>query len=226
MRATITLLVLSACVAFGGVAFGVNPIGPMPETYLGYKVGPIVPYLSLSFINHSAHLNYYDESYDEWIDDTTHYEDEEEVTWKGSILAPTLGGKFVMGTSDLKPFFRISGSMPFLLSLDATVDDPDYQEDIDTALTQIKDGLKPFFLLTAGAGVEYFLSENFSIGGEFNYRLLTGGWEYEYYDEWVEEYIDPVTGDTLYFDHWDREEINLGGIIGGTCAGMWLNYYF
>jgi hypothetical protein len=210
----------------GGVAFGVNPIGPLPETYVGYKIGPVVPYLSLSFFNHSGRYEDYYERYDEDEFDTTYYEYADTVNWSGSVLAPTLGTKFVFGTTDLKPFVRVSGSMPFLLSVNVEINDDDDQEYIDSLITDFKQDLKPIFMFTFGAGVEYFFAEQFSIGGEFNYRLLTGGWEYDYYDEWESEYYDPIEDTTYYFQHWRREEYNVGGSIGGTCAGLWLNYYF
>lgn len=226
MRSVICFVLITACVAMGGVAFGVNPVGPLPETYIGYKIGSVVPYLSLSFLHHSGNYYEYGESYHEDVLDTTYNEYADTASWSGSILAPTLGTKLILGSTDLKPFVRVSGSMPFLLSLNATVNDPSWQEDIDTLMTNIKKDLKPIFLFTFGAGVEYYFSERFSIGGEFNYRLLTGGWNYEEYDEWEYTEIDPITGDTLIYHHWDRDIIGFGGNVGGTYAGLWLNYYF
>ena len=97
---------------------------------------------------------------------------------------------------------------------------------MDSLVADIKGGLNPIFLFTGGAGVEYFLSERFSIDGEFNYRLLAGSWEYGEYDDWIESYYDPINDTTYNLLHWNRNSMDVGGVLGGTSAGVWLNYYF
>ena len=197
MRFAISFFLLVTCVAFAGVAFGVNPIGPMPETYIGYRIGPVVPQLAVNYGNFSGSFEY-------------RYEDDgEEYTGEGkiSVLAPTLGTKVLFGSSDLQPFIRLSVGMPFLLSLkvDLDVDDPDIEDEVDDFLDELTEGLGPTFIFTGGAGIEYLFDERFSIGGEFKYRLVTVGGEWEFYED---------------------EFINLSGSIGGTSAGLWLNFYF
>jgi hypothetical protein len=223
MRVITSLILLTACVAFAGVSFGINPLGSIPqlgvggimdayygdieglevnmkgsvpETYIGYRIGPVVPYLSLNLYHAGFVFEYRDEDFPE-----NNYTAE----GGGSIFAPVIGTKFIFGPSELKPFVRVSAGMPFLLSLNLEVSDPDVQEDIDTVLTQIKEGTDTPLFLVGGAGVEYYLSDRFSVGGEFNYRLLKAGGEWEF---------------------WEDEFVEASGRIGSTSAGLWLNYYF
>jgi hypothetical protein len=104
--------------------------------------------------------------------------------------------------------------MPFLLSLNLEVSDSAVQDDIDTVLTQIREGTDTPLFFVGGAGVEYYLSDRFSIGGEFNYHYLSSGGEWEYSD---------TASDGSW---WWRDVYDVSGRIGGTSAGMWLNFYF
>lgn len=213
MRFAITLFLLTACLGFAGVAFGVNPVGPMPETYVGYKIGPVVPYLSLSLVNAGGRIAYYWEDYDEYYD-PPYSEGGDTIKFSGSVLAPTFGTKLVFGPSELKPFIRLSAGIPFLLTLNAEVSDEDEQEYIDEVIEDIREGMGTTLLLTGGMGVEYYFAERFSIGGEFNYHYLSSGGEWEYSD---------TASDGSW---WWREVYDVSGRIGGTSAGMWLNFYF
>ncbi|TET22586.1 MAG: hypothetical protein E3J71_05555 [Candidatus Stahlbacteria bacterium] len=212
MRVITSLILLTACVAFAGVSFGVNPIGPMPESYIGYKIGPVVPYHYLNIFNTSGHVYYHEEGYREYRD-PPNYEYADTLTWSGSIMAPSLGTKVVLGNSELKPFVRLSAGMAFLLSLNAEINDEDDQEEIDEFIQDIKDGIKNPFVLTGGAGVEYFFTDRFSVGGEFIYRYATAGFYWEEYYDWGD-------GD------WERDEVDVSLNLGGTSAGLWFNYYF
>lgn len=215
MRVITSLILLTACVAFAGVAFGVNPIGPMPESYIGYKIGPVVPYLSVNFFNAGGHFHWFEEGYNDAYD-PPNYSDTITADWSGSVLMPTIGSKLVLGTTELKPFVRLAAGMPFLLSLNVDVVDSDYedaQEDVDEIVADIKDGIRNPFILTGGAGVEYFFTDRFSVGGEFIYRYHTAGFYYEYYYEYSD-------GD------WYRDEVDVQLNIGATSAGLWFNYYF
>ncbi|MBA7656711.1 hypothetical protein ES703_64638 [subsurface metagenome] len=206
MRLVASIILLSACVAFGGVAFGINPIGPMPETYIGYKIGPVVPSLSLHYFSLNGSVAYREA-------DSDGYDYVFRVDWKGSILTPTFGTKLVLGSSDLRPFARVSAGLPFLTSIDVLVTDEDAQGEIENIIEDIKTGLKQPILLTGGAGVEYFPVERFSIGGEFIYRYATAGFHWE-------DYRDYGDGD------WERQEVDVRTNFGATSAGLWLNFYF
>jgi len=188
MRSIICLLLITACVGFGGVAFGINPIGIIPECYIGYQVGPAIPYFSINYAGFSGSFEYrYNGSVDTY-------------EASASVLMPTLGAKLIFGSSDFKPFINFSTGKPFF-AVDVEVDDPYFEDDLDDFI----DGLRSTFVFTGGAGVEYFFAEQFSVGGEFRYRLLTFGGEWEFYDD---EFTD------------------VRGLIGATSTGMWLNYYF
>jgi hypothetical protein len=197
MRTFIVSLLLAICVGFGAVAFGVNPIGLIPEAYIGYKIGPVVPALSVNFVHFKGSFEYVDEYYDE------------EYSGIGSIsmMVPKLGAKILIGSSALQPFLRLSMGLPFILStnLELDVDDPDVEDEIDDFIDDVMDGTRQTLILDCGAGVEYFLADQFSIGGEFKYGLLTAGGGWDIYDD---------------------ESIDVKGTLGGTSTGLWLNYYF
>ncbi|MBN2381002.1 hypothetical protein JXM67_14485 [candidate division WOR-3 bacterium] len=214
MNRVIALLAIMSCVAFAGVAFGVNPISTMPESYIGYKIGPVVPYLSLNFFNAGGHVFLKEEGYRDYRD-PPNYEYGDTVTWSGSVLAPCLGTKIVFGDSELKPFLRLSAGMPFILTwnVEVNLDDDDMEEDVEEIIADARDGLKNPFIVTGGAGVECLLTDRFSIGGEFLYRYVTSGFNYEYYYEYS-------GGD------WYRDEVEIQANFGGTSAGLWLNFYF
>jgi hypothetical protein len=103
--------------AFAGVAFGVNPLGSIPqlgvggivdiyygdiegleinlkgsvpETYIGYRIGPVVPYLSLNLYHAGFKFEYRDEDYPD---------DNYTAEGGGSILAPVIGTRFIFGPS-------------------------------------------------------------------------------------------------------------------------------
>ena len=203
MRAIAALLLVTTCVAFGGVAFGVNPIGPVREVYVGYRIGQVVPQLSLDYGNFNGSLEYRDEDYDE------EYSGKVSI----SVLTPSVGTKLIFGNTDLKPFARASLGIP-ILSFKLDLDLDEYDEDealIEDFVDIIKEGLGQPFIFTGGAGVEYFFADRFSIGGEFKYRLLTAGGKWEFTE-------DDLT-------NWNGS-IDLGGSIGGTSTALWLNYYF
>lgn len=206
MRFVTTAFLLSICVAFGGVAFGINPVGPVPETYIGYKIGPVVPSLSLHYFNLNGKFTYSEE-------DSDGYDYVTRVDWKGSILTPTLGTKVILGASDLRPFARVSLGLPFLTSIDVLATDEDVQADIEEIIEIIRVGLKQPILFTAGAGVEHFFADRFSIGAEFCYRYATAGFN------WA-DFNDRGSGE------WDREEVDVRTHFGSTGVGLWLNYYF
>jgi hypothetical protein len=203
MRTIAVLLLVTACVAFGGVAFGVNPIGPTREVYAGYRIGPVVPQLSVDYGSLNGSLEYRDEDNDE----------EYSGKVRMSVLTPSVGTKLIFGNSDLKPFARASLGIP-ILSFKLDLDLDEYDEDealIEDFVDIIKEGLGQPFIFAGGAGVEYFFADRFSIGGELKYRLLTAGGKWEF------------TEDDLTY--WNGS-IDLGGSIAGTSSALWLNYYF
>lgn len=206
MRFVTAIILLSACVAFGGVAFGVNPVGPMPETYIGYAIGPLVPSISLQYISFSGSFSLNEE----WSDGDRYVV---RADWKASVLTPTFGTKLIMGAADLRPFARVSVGLPILTSLDVLVTDEDAQGYIEDIIEDIKTGVRQPILLTGGAGVEHFFGEHFSIGGEFLYRYATVGFIWE-------DYRDLGDGE------WERDEVDVMTNFGATSAGLWLNYYF
>jgi hypothetical protein len=163
MRYIAALILIATCAAFGGLAFGVNPIGPLRESYIGFEAGNVIPYGSLNFYNGK-------ESYKRRDADDPEYSDT--TIYRAGILIPTAGAKVFLGSgSELKPFVRASVGMPFLLYLRGYDNDYDAQEELD----EFKEDLGLMLIYGGGAGVEYFFARSFSIGGEFNYRALSAG---------------------------------------------------
>lgn len=206
MRYVACIVLLSSCVLFGGVAFGVNPVGSMPETYIGYKLGPVVPSLALNYFNFNGSFSFREE----WSDGDSYVV---RADWNASVLTPTIGTKLVLGDSDLRPYMRLSAGFPILTTLDVIVTDEDAQGFIEDVIEDIKDGTKQPMIITGAAGVEFFPVERFSVGGEFLYRYATVGFFWDYYEGYGG-------------GNWERLEVDVRVNFGATSAGLWLNYYF
>ncbi|MBN2381001.1 hypothetical protein JXM67_14480 [candidate division WOR-3 bacterium] len=206
MRYVTCIVLLGTCVLFGGVAFGVNPVSSLPETYIGYKFGPVVPSLSVNYLNLNGSFTFSEE----WSDGDSYVT---RADWKAGVLTPTIGAKLLFGDSDLQPYLRISTGLPLLASLDVIVTDEDAQGFIEELIEDIKGGTKQPMIITGAAGVEFFPVERFSVGGEFLYRYATVGFFWDYYEDYG-------GGD------WERYDVDVRTSLGGTTAGLWLNYYF
>ena len=138
------------------VVFGVSPGLGLTSGYIGIQAGDnMVPYLSLQYLG--ARYKYEEEDF---TDEFT-----------GALLVPTLGLKwFVGGSGDIKSYINLAISKPIITGKLEYDGEPD--EDFEEAVDNIS-------LLGGelGFGVEYLFSEQFSMGGEFGIRTVSGKFE-------------------------------------------------
>lgn len=207
MRKSAFILVLAMAIGFnsyGQFYFGVNPGLTSNSANFGYKVGNFVPYAALQLVSGSATYDYssrYWDSYDErWYT----YTDNESASV--NLILPTLGVKyFFIESNDLKAYANLSLSKAFLTGK---------MKDDGTIVEEFGDALKDINIFGAevGFGVEYFLSSNFSIGGEYALRYLKGS------SKSVHEYE--------YGGHIDKTTISSSINVAPTVAKFSLNFYF
>jgi len=146
--------------SYGQFAFGVSPGNEFKSAYLGYKVhAKIVPYIGLQYLN----ANFKMEQIDIVEDATTNTE------ISGSLIIPNIGFKyFLKQKNKLQPFFSFKLSKPMVRSGKFKVGED------NEFLNNAKDVIKNMGMWGAelGFGIEYFLDENFSVGGEYGLRYL------------------------------------------------------
>lgn len=207
MKKTAFILVLALAIGFnsyGQFYFGVNPGLVSNSANFGYKVGNLVPYAALQLVSASIVYDYSDRYWDSYDGRWYIYTNKENASI--TLILPTLGAKyFVIESNDLKAYANLSLSKAFITGK-MKVD--------DAVVEEFSDNLKNFNIFGAelGFGVEYFLSSNFSIGGEYALRYLKGSTKrvYEY------EYSGRPAKETIFYS------IN----ATPTVAKFSLNFYF
>jgi hypothetical protein len=213
MKNKILLLAVAMMLSFASFAqftFSVSPGQSLNGASFGFKVmDNIVPYVGFQ---HIAAKGFYNETSWEYMYTGGLQKVEYETTASVSILIPHIGVKFFfIEKDDLKAYANLSLAKP-MLSAKAEQDG----EDIDEIEDQIND-LK-IFGAELGFGVEYYLAEQFSIGGEFGFRYLRVRHNMEY----DTEIYNPNTG---YYDN-SQVEAEFGLSIRPTYNKISLNYYF
>ncbi len=146
-------------------AFGVSPGLNLNGAYFGYQINnKVVPYAGLQFFNLGFKFEENGERYDFSSNSIISYSDTE--TLNGSLLIPTIGTKyFFLENNKLKSFFNLGISKPILWAKN------EYNGQENEELKEAVDNLN-LWGGEFGFGVEYYFSENFSLGGEFGLRFL------------------------------------------------------
>lgn len=175
-------------------SFGVSPGLNFNNAYFGYKIdNDFVPYVSFQFARISAELK---QTNQDLSDPEFSNSSSDRLT--AALLLPSVGLKYFITTkNDVKAYANLSLSRPMLIS-----DDLDDLDDLS------------LFGAELGFGMEYFFSENFSVGGEYGVRY------FHIYNESkndIRNFDDQIVAR-------DTEELNI--IISPTYARISLNYYF
>jgi len=174
-----TFVLLSICLLFGMKAHGQFSFGVAPglstnSSYFGYKAGKFVPYIGFQYANISFSTKETGEEFDYDLYEVVSYSDE--LNFDASLLVPNIGIKyFAVEQNNLKAFINLSIAKPFVRGkLDFNGEEAD----------ELSDALKDLNLMAGelGVGVEYFLDDNFSVGGEFGIRYIGGKYNTEYTD--------------------------------------------
>ncbi len=188
--------------SYGQFNFGVAPGLGTNSAYFGYKFDKVVPYAALQVLSGNFKIN----STDRYNDGSEWVTDKMSASFNVHAIMPTIGVKyFAIDAGDLKGYFNLAGTKPFLMG--KGVEDGSEIEEFFETFDKIS-----IIGAELGFGVEYFLSSNFSIGGEYALRYLSGS----YTDKTKYTHNgDPATETTKY---------SVGFVP--TVAKVTLNYYF
>jgi len=192
------LLIIASQFSFGQLAFGVKPAATLQGTalnsaYFGYKISNLVIYGGFEYIHAGG-----DVDIKETGSATLSY------SVSANVCVPYIGAKyFLLNSGSIKGYVSGNISKPWL-SFSGTEDGEELE--ITSGLT-VKDVVGDIKLwgFQVAVGSEYFFSDNFSIGGEFGVRLLTGSFNK---DIGTDVNLDVSAGASL------------------TYSALTLNYYF
>lgn len=151
-------------------SFGVAPGIGTNSAYFGYKAEKVVPYIGIQSLMGTFKRDYTDRIIGgSLIDDSS-------IKGSGRLIIPEVGVKYFFNeTGDLKAYFNLSVNKP-IIGAKAEQNEVEIEE-----ISEISDKIK-LFGAEFGFGTEYFLSNNFSIGGELALRYFGGSFtnKYEY----------------------------------------------
>ncbi len=201
---------------FGQFTFGVSPGIGLNSTYFGYKINSkIVPYIGLQHFNANFKEEYSRDRYDYDLNHVVHDIDQYDIS--GNLFIPNVGVKyFAIQQNKLQAYFSVNVSKPFVTGKIEIGDSEWDNESEDEFVDQMKN-IK-MFGGEFGFGVEYFLDENFSIGGEFGFRYLN----FKYSDSYASTFWNPDTGLDQATDY--ETDINISS--SPTFSKISLNFYF
>lgn len=149
---------------FSQFSFSVSPGIATNSATFGYKIGNAVPYAAFQLVN--GGVTRLEE--DHYTVGTEWHTDKYEMKANVNLLMPSLGLKyFAVQSGDLKAYVNLAATKPLVSG--KLKFDGDEEEEFAEQLKNIK-------LLGAelGFGAEYFLNKNFSIGGEYSFRYISG----------------------------------------------------
>lgn len=173
----------------------------------GYKFDNLMPYVGLQYFNAGITVSY--ESYyfeNELVKETNVHE------ISASVFMPNIGLKYFMPYNDkLNPYLNLVIYKPFF-STSSKENGQDIEE-----FNKLTDETS-IFGTELSFGVEYNLSKNFAIGGEFGFRLMFGSSKIEYQNR-IYDY-----NNYEYYDVTETDEFDMN--LGMTFTRFSLNYYF
>jgi opacity protein-like surface antigen len=217
MKTRLLLVVLAVFVttpaSFSQFVFGVSPGIGFNSAYFGFRSNnKIVPYFGIQYLNGKYKYEENGQRYDYDLSRIVTYSDKEEFS--GNLIIPDIGVKYFIKQHDkLQAYLSLNITKPLITGKLKTdgVEDQDFND-------AIKSLNKSMWGYEFGFGVEYFVDENFSIGGEFGLRHLHVG----YSDSHAEEIYNPSTGNYVSVEI--KNNIKLNG--SPTFSKISLNYYF
>lgn len=205
------MTVLISTTGFGQKTFGVSPGTGFSGAYFGIKKeGKLMPYIGFQY----ASVGYsYEESgrrfdYDEL--EVVRYTDEEKI--RVGLLVPNVGVRYYLKENEqLKTFLNLNVAKPFVIGK---------QEEDGREVESFKEDTKKLKMFGAelGFGTEYYLSEQFALGGEFGLRYFALKFE----DKRTDEIYDPIE-DEVY-----ESETNYAykASLSPTYSRIYLSFFF
>ncbi len=184
---------------FSQFSFSVAPGIATNSATFGYKIGNAVPYAGLQLLTGGFKMvgTHHYEDISGWVTDKY------DRTANVNLIMPAIGLKyFAVETGDLKAYVNLAANKPMISG--KMKYDGEEDEDFSDEINKLK-----LFGAELGFGVEYFLSQNFSIGGEYSLRYIGG----KHSDK------DDMGGGAYY-----KRDISLR--LVPTIAKFSLNFYF
>jgi hypothetical protein len=164
---TILLTAAIICLSYASraqFAFGVSPGLSLNSAYFGYKLDRFVPFIGFQYAGASANYESEYETFDFDVNDFVMVNETAELNF--NLFVPNVGVKyFIKEMGDLKMHTTLNISKP-IASGKVT-----YDNEVDTEVEDLVEGLSVWGG-ELSFGMEYFLSEHFSLGGEFGLRYL------------------------------------------------------
>jgi len=197
--------------SYGQFSFGVSPGIGLSGAHLGYKLNKkLIPYIGFQYLNAKFDYAETGEEFDNDLMQVVTYSNKNEFS--GSLFMPTIGIKYFMKQKNkLQPFWTLSLTKPFVsgkLKTDGT-EDPDF----NATVKNIR-----MWGCEIGYGIEYFVDENFSIGGEFGFKYM----HLKYNGTNQSDFWNPNTKSYQNTDI--KNSFNLS--TNPTFSRITLNYYF
>ncbi len=157
--------------AFSQMSFNVSPGLGIQGAHFGFKAGSVQPYVGFQYLG-GSYIN--KETGEEWDSDegeVVDYEDQTKVSV--NVYMPTVGVKVYMGSGAVQPYLNFTASKPIIRGkMQANGEEsPEFAEELKKI--KVLSGAFAF-------GAEYFVDDNFSIGGEFGVRYLGGKYQDTY----------------------------------------------
>ncbi len=204
----LTIFLALSNLSYSQFTFSASPGFVFNGANFGFEIGDLVPYIGIQYANLSSTR---ESSYQTWD-----YETNTLITVKNSyedaldVFMPYVGAKyFVYKKSTLRAYFNGAFFLPIISGTDKrnTEDNEDFKSMMDEMSS---------WGIEFGFGTEFFLDENFSLGGEFGLRLGNVGSEYSYSD------IVSTPDGTVPGKRSENDSYNLTS----TYTKIYLNYYF
>lgn len=167
MKRLFLIVVLVMAVTLNGFSqfsFSVAPGIATNSATFGYKIGNAVPYAGLQVLSGGFNMMYTDHYQDgsEWVTEKN------EMKANVNLIMPSVGVKyFAVETGDLKAYVNLAANKPMISGK------VKYNGEEEEGFAEEIDKVK-LFGAELGFGMEYFLSQNFSIGGEYSFRYIGG----------------------------------------------------
>ena len=206
---------------------------PVNGTSIGLKLGPLAAYGGVDLVRLAFQSDYESTYYHrDWETDrlyrSSEYESEYDI--KARLAIPQAGLKFYAVQSSLKAYLfgEVFLILPSVEGKDKGKDvnyNPDgtiawideWDDTLDKKEVKQIEDILDFFGLVGGFGIEYPLSEQFSIGGEFGFRHIANTFVSD--DEWVDEWDG-----TIYSKETWKQQVEMS--LGSTFTSLTLNYTF
>jgi hypothetical protein len=208
------LIALFACFGVSSllaqVSFSVSPGLASGGSFIGYKFNNFVPYIGLQYLG--AGLTFEETGFEYKYPSTvkTPYSYKDEVS--ANIYMPQIGVKYFFNdTEDIRLYLNACFNYAFISAnaKNEGIEDKSVKNTVDNLNVLGVD---------FGVGAEYFFSKKFSIGGEFDLRMLFAGSKYSDQTTIYNPNTQTNEDNTINYD------INMN--LGVTSSKLTLNYYF